>query len=53
LRTYLDWLGRFAPPEARQMTFTDAGPVPARGDIAQQVFWYTAFTPDIIGPAAR
>ena len=48
LRTYLDWLERFAPPEARQMTFTDAGPVPARGDIAQQVFWYTAFTPDMV-----
>jgi glycerol transport system substrate-binding protein len=26
------------------MTFTDAGPVPAQGHIAQQVFWYSAFT---------
>jgi len=48
LRKYLEWLERFAPAEARRMTFSDAGPVPARGDIAQQVFWYTAFTPDMI-----
>jgi len=53
LQTYLDWLNRFAPPEARQMTFTDAGPVPARGDIAQQVFWYTAFTPDMVRAGSR
>ncbi|WPL13169.1 MULTISPECIES: ABC transporter substrate-binding protein [Thiorhodovibrio] len=53
LRTYLDWLERFAPPEARSMTFTDAGPVPARGDIAQQVFWYTAFTPDMVRADSR
>ena len=52
LRKYLDWLARFAPAEARGMTFTDAGPVPARGDIAQQVFWYTAFTPDMIKPGS-
>jgi len=52
LRKYLDWLNRFAPPEARAMTFSDAGPVPARGDIAQQVFWYTAFTPDMIRPGS-
>ena len=52
LRTYLDWLERFAPPEARKMTFTDSGPVPARGDIAQQVFWYTAFAPDMVRPGS-
>jgi len=52
LRKYLDWLARFAPAEARNLTFTDAGPVPARGDIAQQVFWYTAFTPDMIKPGS-
>jgi glycerol transport system substrate-binding protein len=26
------------------MDFTSAGPVPAQGQIAQQIFWYTAFT---------
>ncbi len=26
------------------MTFSEAGPVPGQGHIAQQIFWYTAFT---------
>lgn len=29
------------------MTFTEAGPLPGQGHIAQQVFWYTAFAPDL------
>ena len=32
------------------MTFSEAGPVPAQGNIAQQIFWYTAFTADMIKP---
>mgnify|MGYP007000348493 len=30
------------------MTFSEAGPVPAQGQIAQQIFWYTTFTADMI-----
>ncbi len=41
---YVDWLRKYAPPEAQGMTFSEAGPVPAQGNIAQQIFWYTAFT---------
>ena len=26
------------------MTFSEAGPVPSQGQVAQQIFWYTAFT---------
>jgi glycerol transport system substrate-binding protein len=52
LATYVDWLERFAPPEALGMTFSEAGPVPAQGAIAQQVFWYTAFTADMVGDGA-
>ncbi len=52
LRKYLEWLDRFAPPDARSMTFSDAGPVPARGHIAQQIFWYTAFTADLLRPGS-
>ncbi len=48
LRKYMDWLKRFAPPEAAGMTFSEAGPVPAQGHIAQQIFWYTTFTADMI-----
>lgn len=47
LRKYLDWLRKYAPPEAAGMTFTEAGPVPGQGHIAQQIFWYTAFAPDL------
>ena len=32
------------------MTFSEAGPVPAQGRIAQQIFWYTTFTADMIEP---
>jgi glycerol transport system substrate-binding protein len=50
LRKYIDWLQRFAPREAPGMTFSEAGPVPAQGHIAQQIFWYTTFTADMIEP---
>ncbi len=40
----IEWLQKYTPPEAAGMTFGEAGPVPAQGAIAQQMFWYTAFT---------
>ncbi|KAF0115200.1 MAG: ABC sugar (glycerol) transporter periplasmic binding protein [Rhodobacteraceae bacterium] len=40
----IEWLQKYSPPEAQGMTFSEAGPVPAQGGIAQQMFWYTAFT---------
>ncbi|WP_434624881.1 ABC transporter substrate-binding protein [Azospirillum sp. B2RO_4] len=47
LTKYIDWLKKYAPPEASGMTFSEAGPVPAQGAVAQQIFWYTAFTADM------
>ena len=47
---YVDWLNKYAPPNARGMTFSEAGAVPAQGNIAQQIFWYTAFTADMVKP---
>ncbi len=41
---YLEWLKKYAPPEAQGMTFGEAGALPAQGAIAQQIFWYTVFT---------
>jgi glycerol transport system substrate-binding protein len=41
---YVEWLNDYAPPQAQGMTFSEAGPVPSQGNIAQQIFWYTAFT---------
>ncbi len=48
IEKYLDWLKAYAPPEAAGMTFSESGPVPAQGAIAQQIFWYTAFTADAV-----
>ena len=45
---YLDWMKKYAPPQAQGMTFSESGPVPAQGAIAQQIFWYTAFTADMV-----
>ncbi len=45
---YVDWLKAYAPPAAAGMTFSESGPVPAQGAVAQQMFWYTAFTADMV-----
>jgi glycerol transport system substrate-binding protein len=50
LTKYVDWMKKYAPKEAIGMTFGEAGPVPAQGQIAQQIFWYTAFTADMVKP---
>jgi glycerol transport system substrate-binding protein len=50
LTKYIDWLKKYAPPEAPGMTFSEAGPVPGQGNIAQQIFWYTAFTAALTKP---
>jgi len=46
----IEWLNKYSPPSAAGMTFGEAGPVPAQGAIAQQMFWYTAFTADMVKP---
>jgi glycerol transport system substrate-binding protein len=50
LTKYIDWLKKYAPPQAPGMTFSEAGPVPGQGQIAQQIFWYTAFTSALAKP---
>ena len=47
LTKYIDWMKKYAPPQAMGMTFSESGPVPAQGEVAQQIFWYTAFTADM------
>ena len=47
---YIEWLKKYAPPQANGMNFSESGPVPAQGNIAQQMFWYTAFTADMVKP---
>jgi len=46
----IEWLQKYTPPAAMGMTFGEAGPVPAQGNIAQQMFWYTAFTAATVEP---
>ncbi len=46
----IEWLNKYTPPTAMGMTFSEAGPIPAQGNIAQQMFWYTAFTADTVKP---
>jgi glycerol transport system substrate-binding protein len=48
LDRYLHWMRRFAPPGSVELDFNQAGPVPGQGSIAQQIFWYTAFTASML-----
>ena len=52
LQQYIDWLQRYAPPEAQTMSFNQAGNVAAQGHVAQQIFWYSAFTADYTLPGS-
>ena len=48
LRKYMDWLRKYAPPGALGMDFYQSLPYLAKGNVAQQIFWYTAFTADMV-----
>jgi glycerol transport system substrate-binding protein len=50
LRKYMEWLRKYAPPGALGMDFYTYLPVLAKGHVAQQIFWYTAFTSDMVKP---
>ncbi|WP_250658836.1 ABC transporter substrate-binding protein [Alkalimarinus coralli] len=47
---FVEWLDKYAPPEAKELNFTEAGEWVSKGNIAQQVFWYTAFTASLTDP---
>ena len=53
IESYTNWLTNYAPPAAAGMVFSEAGPVPSQGAIAQQMFWYTAFTASLVGEGAE
>ncbi|MCP4119386.1 MAG: carbohydrate ABC transporter substrate-binding protein [Desulfobacteraceae bacterium] len=46
LTKYLEWLKKYAPPEARQWQWNEAGAIAARGDIAQKIFQYVTWLSD-------
>jgi len=43
LSKYVEWLKKYAPPYAASMRWSEAGPVPSRGVIAQRAFQYITF----------
>jgi glycerol transport system substrate-binding protein len=45
-----EWLRKFAPPGAADLD--QSLPSLAQGNVAQQIFWYTAFTADMVKPKA-
>ena len=50
LNKYMDWLRKYAPPGALGMDFYQYLPFLAKGNVAQQIFWYTAFVADMVKP---
>lgn len=47
---YVEWLEKYAPPEAKTLNFTEAGKWLSKGNIAQQIWWYSAFTSELTKP---
>mgnify|MGYP001800101358 CR=1 FL=1 len=45
-----EWLANYSPPAAAGMNFAEAGALPSQGNVAQQIFWYTAFTASMVDP---
>lgn len=50
LRKYMEWLRKYAPPGCLGMDFYTYGPFLAAGNVAQQIFWYTSFMPNMVAP---
>ncbi|MFO7759978.1 MAG: ABC transporter substrate-binding protein [Roseovarius sp.] len=48
IEKYKHWLENYAPSQASGMTFSEAGPVPGQGAIAQQMFLYTTFVASLV-----
>ena len=46
LAKYIEWLEKYAPPEAKDWRWDEAGTKAARGDIAQCVFQYVTWLSD-------
>ncbi len=53
LRKYMEWLRKYAPPGALGMDFYQSLPSLAKGNVAQQIFWYTAFTAAMVAPKSE
>ncbi len=45
-----EWLRKYAPPGAADLDFYQSLPSLSQGNVAQQIFWYSAFTASMVTP---
>ena len=48
-----EWLREYAPPGAASYDFYQSLPALSQGNVAQQIFWYTAFLADMVKPQSE
>jgi glycerol transport system substrate-binding protein len=53
IRKWDEWLRQYAPPGAADLDFYQSLPALSQGNVAQQIFWYTAFVPDMVKPQSE
>jgi len=53
IRKWDEWLRNYAPPGAASFDFYQSLPALSQGNVAQQIFWYTAFTADMVKPRSE
>ena len=53
IRKWDEWLRKYAPPGAADYDFYQSLPALAQGNVAQQIFWYTAFTASMVAPKSK
>ncbi len=53
IRKWDEWLRQFAPPGAANYDFYQSLPALSQGNVAQQIFWYTAFTSSMVAPKSE
>ncbi|MGF1607829.1 MAG: ABC transporter substrate-binding protein [Kiloniellales bacterium] len=52
VRKWDEWLRKYAPPGAADLDFYQSLPALSQGNVAQQIFWYTAFTASMVASRA-
>ena len=53
IRKWDEWLRKYAPPGAASYDFYQSLPALSQGNVAQQIFWYTAFTASMVAPKSE
>jgi glycerol transport system substrate-binding protein len=53
IRKWDEWLRQYAPPGAADYDFYQSLPSLSQGNVAQQIFWYTAFTASMVKPKSE